>query len=137
MYKRRRNEGILSVFFSHHFLLRSDSQFNMINQRLVENEAGDANNDPQEIMAHDFVDVEEGYKTPTSEEHRIPPALICPPAPKKMRVETGAMSWGLAALACRRKLVFDDVQDEKAGELFTKMEMKKEADKRRRRRRSC
>lgn len=53
-------------------------------------------------------DNDDGFKTPTSSEHRIPAILECPGAPKKTRITTRSpKSKKRKSPACRRRLVFD------------------------------
>ncbi|XP_021890555.1 cyclin-dependent protein kinase inhibitor SIM [Carica papaya] len=54
---------------------------------------------------------DEGCRTPTSAEHKIPAALVCPPAPRKPK-------W--RAPVCKRKLsfFFEVVRDEELESFF-------------------
>ncbi|PIN03319.1 hypothetical protein CDL12_24159 [Handroanthus impetiginosus] len=50
---------------------------------------------------------DDGFRTPTSFEHRIPAITQCPPAPKKIRAESSHLRRRAPPPASRRSLQFD------------------------------
>ncbi|KAI4302298.1 hypothetical protein MLD38_038066 [Melastoma candidum] len=88
----------------------------------------------EDVDVHTEDDVDEGYQTPTSEDHRIPPTLRCPPAPRKKVTATKRRS-SPTATAFKRKRLFgmaEVVSPSEVQEFFWNMEMKKVLEIRRR-----
>lgn len=65
--------------------------------------------DGSEINGDDDDD-NEGFRTPTSSDHRIPAVLECPGAPRKKKTEAAATK-RKAAPSCRRRVEFDAFED--------------------------
>lgn len=64
----------------------------------------------QEGQNPKFEEEEEGYRTPTSPEHRIPVITQCPPAPKRPRPHHSELERKLPQAVCRR-LQFDAMKE--------------------------
>lgn len=79
----------------------------VINVTLLKLEA--PSDDGSEINGDDDDD-NEGFRTPTSSDHRIPAVLECPGAPRKKKTEAAATK-RKAAPSCRRRVEFDAFED--------------------------